>query len=40
MRDVHLPVSIAEVKEKARYVVGEDNPNFKASNGWVHKFFR
>ena len=40
MRDVHLPVSIAEVKEKARDVVSEDNPNFKASNGWVQKFFK
>ena len=40
MQDLHLPVSIAEVKEKAREVVGEDNPKFKASNGWIQKFFK
>ena len=40
MRDVNLPVSIQEVKEKAREVVSKENPNFKASNGWVQKFFK
>ena len=40
MRDVNLPVSIAEVKEKAREEVCEENPDFKASNGWIQKFFR
>ena len=40
MRDVNLPVSIAEVKEKAREVVCKENPHFKASNGWIQKFFK
>ena len=40
IRDLHLPVSIAEVKEKARKVVGEDNPKFKVGNGWIQKFFK
>ena len=40
MRDQHLPVSIAEMKEKAREVVGEDNPKFKASDGWIQKFYK
>ena len=39
MRDLHLPVSVAEVRHKAMEIVGEDNPNFKARNGWVQKFF-
>ena len=39
-RDVNYPVSIAEVKEKAREVVCEENPYFKASNGWIQKFFK
>ena len=34
MRDLHLPVSIAEVKEKAKELILPDNPNFKASN-WM-----
>lgn len=40
MRDLHLPVSVAEVRQKAMEVVGEDNPSFKASNGWAQKFFK
>ena len=40
MRDLHLPVSIAEVKQKAKEVIGEENPSFKASSGWIQKFFK
>lgn len=40
MKDVHLPVSLVEVMEKAREVVCTENPNFKASNGWVQKIFK
>lgn len=40
MRDVHLPVSLVEVMEKAREVVCTVNPNFKASNEWVQKIFK
>ena len=40
MRDLHLPVSIAEVKQKAKEIIGEENPSFKASSGWIQKFFK
>ena len=40
MRDLHLPVSIAKVKQKAKEVISEDNPSFKASSGWIKKFFK
>lgn len=40
MRDLHLPVSVVQVKEKARKVIQPIVPTFKASDGWVYKFFR
>ena len=38
MRDRHLPVSVVQVKEKAKQLI--HLPVFKASDGWVYKFFR
>ena len=40
IRDLYLPVSIAEVKQKAKEIIGEENPSFKASSGWTQKFFK
>ena len=37
MRDLHLPVSKGEVKQKAKEIIGEENPSFKASSGWIQK---
>ena len=40
MRDLHLPVSLVQVKEKARLMTQPQVSTFKASDGWVYKFFR
>ena len=40
MRDLHLPVSVVHVQEKARQLIQKHVPGFKASDGWVYKFFR
>lgn len=40
MRDLHLPVSVLQVKEKAKHLIQENVPTFKASDGWVYKFFQ
>ena len=39
MRDLHLPVSVVQVKEKARQLIQPQVPSFKASDGWAYKFF-
>ena len=39
LRDLHVPVSILTLKEKAKRVVRPHNPTFNASRGWVEKFF-
>ena len=39
MRDLHLPVSVIQVKEKAKQLMQQDAPKFKASDGWAYKFF-
>ena len=39
MRDLHLPVSVLQVKEKARQLIQQYVPAFKASDGWAYKFF-
>ena len=33
-----LPMSVVQVKEKARHIIHV--PRFKASDGWVYKFFQ
>ena len=38
--DLQLPVSVVQVKEKARQMIQPQVPTFKASDGWVYKFFR
>ena len=40
MRDLNLPVSVIQVKEKARQLIVHHVPGFKASDGWLYKFFR
>ena len=39
LRDLHVPVSIMTLQEKAKHVVRPHNPTFNASRGWVEKFF-
>ena len=39
LRDLHVPVSILTLQEKAKRVVPPHNPTFNASRGWVEKFF-
>ena len=39
LRDLHVPVSILTLQEKAKRVVRPHNPTFNANRGWVEKFF-
>ena len=39
LRDLHVPVSILTLQEKAKRVVRPHNPTFNAGRGWVEKFF-
>ena len=39
LRDLHVPVSILTLQEKAKRVVHPHNTTFNASRGWVEKFF-
>ena len=39
LRDLHIPVSILTLQEKAKRVVRPHNPTFNASRGWVERFF-
>ena len=39
LRDLHVPVSILTLQEKAKRVVRPHNPTFNASRGWVERFF-
>ena len=39
LRDLHVPVSILTLQEKAKRVVRPHNPRFYASRGWVENFF-
>ncbi len=39
MRDLHFPVSVVQVTEKARQLIQPEVPTFKARDGWVYKFF-
>ena len=39
LRDLHVPVSILTLQEKAKRVVRPHNPRFNASRGWVERFF-
>ena len=38
LRDLHVPVSILTLQEKAKHVVHSHNPTFNASRGWIEKF--
>ena len=38
MRDRRLAVSTQMLQDKALALLGEHNPNFKASEGWARKF--
>ena len=40
MRDLYLPVSVVQVKEKARQLIQPQVPFFKASDGWAYKFIQ
>ena len=40
LRDLHVPVSVLALQEKAKGVVQPHNPDFNASRGWVVKFFQ
>ncbi len=40
MRDLHLPVSCQDVRNKAAELVTPHNPTFKASSGWLSKYFK
>ena len=37
--DVHMPVSVLALQEKAKKVIRPHSPSFGASRGWVEKFF-
>ena len=37
--DVHMPVSVLALHEKAKKVIRPHSPSFGASRGWVEKFF-
>ena len=39
MLDLHAPVSVLSLQEKAKIVIQPHNPAFAASRGWVEKFF-
>ena len=40
MRDLHVPTSVVQVKEKAGQMIQQQVPAFKASDGWVYTLFR
>ena len=40
MRDIHVPVSVEGLKEKARELVAPHNCKLKASSRWVKGFFK
>ena len=37
--DVHMPVSVLALQEKAKKVIRPHSPSFGANRGWVEKFF-
>ena len=37
--DVHMPMSVLALQEKAKKVIRPHSPSFGASGGWVEKFF-
>ena len=39
LRDLNFPVSILALQEKAKNLIQPGNPEFKASFGWIEKFF-
>ena len=39
LRELHVPVSILTLQEKAKRLVRPHNPTFNANRGWVEKFF-
>ena len=39
LRDLNFPVSILALQEKAKNLIQPGNPEFKASCGWIEKFF-
>ena len=39
LRDFNFPVSILALQEKAKNLIQPGNPEFKASRGWIEKFF-
>ena len=39
LRDLHVPVSVLTLQEKAKPVVRPHNPTSNASRGWVENFF-
>ena len=39
LRDLHVPVCILTLQEKAKRVVRPHNPTFNPNRGWVEKFF-
>ena len=39
MRDLHLPVSCQDARNKAAELITPQNDTFKASAGWLAKFF-
>ena len=36
---LHISVSVFSLQEKAKKVIHPHNPTFRASKGWVEKFF-
>ena len=39
LRDLNFPVPILALQEKAKNLIQPGNPEFKASRGWIEKFF-
>ena len=39
LQDLNFPVSILALQEKAKNFIQPGNPEFKASRGWIEKFF-
>ena len=39
-RDLHLPVSVQSIMNKASELISKKNPSFLASRGWAQKFMR
>ena len=39
-RDLHLPVTVPILCVKGKDFICLDQPDFKASDGWAHKFMR